>query len=430
MKYKNFYVVYTVDKEELRDVNISQKELKALISELFDDLITEGIPLDSIKFDSPGDVHEQVMVKTALEGEKLPQNIDKKFEECKQQKFSASIDIKNTDQNKVQESSSSQYQSDWVTSTTLTDNTTTSNCVQHPGMNVIRTVDVSNRSEHMDHNDNISLECTITTNTVPITTTTVTTNTSHIHTIPGNVFIPQNALLFQPDLLAVPVPGHPSCFQLAKIVQNDSEDIDNRTNDNCSTNNSDNPMLGANTSTNVDSDKEYYKVPFDNNYTYYYISVRRHMMKEYQQKFENLCQNEMRNSNSDTAMDTEQLADAYGFTTYQMQLLQQQMRIHVQMMMQTFLQTYSHPMHWRLAQKAKQMLNELVKKGEQNRNFHAWNLNKAINLMEQWENDLEADTPDNKEMMDFIHREIQLTYVKQIFLKICLVFLFLFFFIF
>lgn len=98
-----------------------------------------------------------------------------------------------------------------------------------------------------------------------------------------------------------------------------------------------------------------------------------------------------------------------GFTNYQRQILDQQMRIHVQFCVQNFIQTYSHPELWKLAQSQKDMLLKLneLSKNDIKSAFNAWNLKLGLELIKKWENELSIYSEENRSLMDFFYNEIE-----------------------
>lgn len=151
------------------------------------------------------------------------------------------------------------------------------------------------------------------------------------------------------------------------------------------------------------SNGDRYKKPFDTNFTWEYISVRKHIYSEYEEKFESLRNVEPVNLNH--------LARSRGFTQSQHDMLQQQLRIHTQLLSQSYLQTYSHPTLYPMAKKPREMLEELHKMATKDPSFNCWNLQEAVQLVRKWEHDLSSDEfkEENEKMMDFINKETDLT---------------------
>ncbi|XP_052863145.1 uncharacterized protein LOC128269782 [Anopheles cruzii] len=99
--------------------------------------------------------------------------------------------------------------------------------------------------------------------------------------------------------------------------------------------------------------------------------------------------------------------DQIGLTDFQLQLLHQQLRIHVQLTATHFLQTYGHPQMWKLANTFKGMLNELQDIGTQKPNMMPWNLPMAVECCQSWEDELTIDDSSNKELIEFWQTEIR-----------------------
>lgn len=228
---------------------------------------------------------------------------------------------------------------------------------------------------------------------------TASNNGTNFHN--DTVSIDVNNLNTQLELIAVPISGQPNCFKLAKIVKS-PEMLSSIVKEN---NNNGSSIDKENIPSSSNALAERYSVPYETNYTCKYVSVRRHIIKEYIDKFENL---KYAQDNQITSTTTEAVncGSQEGFTQYQYDLMQQQMRIHVQQLTQTFVQTYCHPEFWKLAPKVKDMLLELQEKSKKNNNFKIWNLDKAVELAENWQKELDQDTPENAELMKFLHHEI------------------------
>ncbi|XP_017125281.1 uncharacterized protein LOC108144702 [Drosophila elegans] len=334
--------------EELRDVNISKKELTDLVSELFAGLLQEGVSLESIELETPQKFMESANVSMAPI-DQVTRNID----------FEGQVMV-NDHQQELQ--------------------------VFQPSV-IPPPCDGNHMSMVMP---------------VPV----AVMQEGNLESGPGGspckvVNIPTDALSEPPELIAVPIPGQPNCFQLAKVVANDSSYI--------------NPPLTEETLHNysileavhppivTNSNEDRYKKPFDTNFTWEYISVKKHIYSEYEDQFENLRNVQPANINH--------LARSRGFTKSQHDMLQQQLRIHTQMLSQSYLQTYSHPTLYPMAQKPREMLEELHKKAIKDASFNCWNLNEAIQLVRKWEHDLCSDEfkEENEKMMEFINKETELT---------------------
>ncbi|XP_053692842.1 uncharacterized protein LOC128741221 [Sabethes cyaneus] len=97
--------------------------------------------------------------------------------------------------------------------------------------------------------------------------------------------------------------------------------------------------------------------------------------------------------------------DSIGYTDFQYQLFQQQLRMHIQLAAQNFLQSYAHPEFWNRAEQFKTMLLEFQKMFSNNPTAKPWNLDAAVECCVSWEADLEKQTEENKEMMKFLLEE-------------------------
>ncbi|SPP74818.1 uncharacterized protein LOC117578540 [Drosophila guanche] len=316
--------------EELRDVNISKKELTDLVSELFAGLLQEGVSFESVELETP-------------------------------QKFLES-----------------------------------SNISIDPIEQVSRHIDfdeqpVSHQSELNGFQDELLLP-------VPVAVTQEA-DAGRLNSPCKIVNVPADALSEPPELIAVPLAGQPNCFQLAKVIANGPLPLyvppeQDPFLDYAAAEPSEPP-----TSTKYSKDR--YLKPYDTNFTWEYISVRKHVYAEYDEQFENL-------RNIQPANPT---VRGMGFTRNQHDTLQQQLRIHTQMLAQSYLQTYSHPTLYAMAKKPKELLENLQQRAATDASFNCYNLKEAIELVRQWEHDLNSDVfqEENKKMMDFINKETDLT---------------------
>lgn len=105
--------------------------------------------------------------------------------------------------------------------------------------------------------------------------------------------------------------------------------------------------------------------------------------------------------------------DARGFVGDQFQILGQQMRQHVQLLAQNFIQTYGHPQFYTVADKFMTYLKELERHQDRsvtNRGWdtvwNIWNLKPAIELCKSWVIDLAADNKTNRRYLQFLNAEI------------------------
>ncbi|XP_017049833.1 uncharacterized protein LOC108093948 [Drosophila ficusphila] len=329
--------------EELRDVNISKKELTDLVSELFAGLLQEGVSLESIELETPQKFIESANVSMAPV-DQVTRNID----------FDGQTVL-----------NGHQPEPAYQPSTILPP-------CQENNLSMVIPVPVA-----VVQGENLgSSPCKV-------------------------VNIPSDALGAPPELIAVPIPGQPNCFQLAKVVANDSTFIspplaEESTQDYSNLEPIQPPILTKNL-------EDRYDKPYDTNFTSEYISVKRHVYSEYDDHFENLRNVQPPNINN--------LARSRGFTKSQHDMLQQQLRIHTQMLTQSFLQTYSHPTFYPMAKQPKEMLEELHTKANKNASFNCWNLKEAVQLVRKWEHDLCSDEfkEENEKMMEFINKETDLT---------------------
>lgn len=233
---------------------------------------------------------------------------------------------------------------------------------------------------------------------IPIAQTVNTSECSNNNTIT----IASSSLNTELELIAVPVQGQPNCFQLAKIVKN-PENVQNLV-----------PDLQAQATSSNSSRAQCNKSPeIDDSNNY--VSVKRNVIADYIKKFKSLQHAQDNKITSTTAdyMESTQQNRNTGFTQYQYDLMQQQLRIHIQLLTQTFVQTYCHPELWKLAPKPKSMLLELEEKAKENVNFQVWNLKPAVELIQNWQSELDQDTAENTELMDFLHYENFVTLVTR-----------------
>ncbi|EDV98476.1 GH23143 [Drosophila grimshawi] len=275
--------VVPVDAEELRDVNISKKELTDLVSELFAGLLQEGISLDSIELETP----QKFLSQVELETERA------QLLEVSAMRFNTNLDA-----------------------------------VQQPLL--------PNLSQEQQFFANIPTQA-------------ITAHPDYELTAPPTA----------------PTPAPPPPVPLPA------------------------PALE----------------PYDTNFSWKYLSISKHFFAEYEQQFEQL-----RHLKPPPAGPTPS-SPVKGFTLEQHDLLQQQLRIHTQMLTQSFLQTYSHPLLYSFAEQPKQMLLELQHRSTQDASFRCWNLSTAVELIQKWERDLNSDEfeEQNKTMMQFINKETDLT---------------------
>uniref|UniRef100_A0A1A9ZY38 Uncharacterized protein n=1 Tax=Glossina pallidipes TaxID=7398 RepID=A0A1A9ZY38_GLOPL len=363
-------ILKSIDAEELRDVNISKKELTDLFAELFQVLISEGISLESVESETPT---------------KQPLNQSDEREVLNTPHGTPETKIIETPTTcKFTENGlPKQPQSDVITSTDLPSSLRRE---RELAISSIETNQNDDQKEILNKNNICAL--------IPIAKPLSFSEGSSGKTIS----ISSNAINNQVDIIAVPLAGQPNRFQLAKVVNDSDLIIVEQSKEKTSS-----------VAFGVEASDERYTTPYDNNYTYEYISVRRHVMHEYMEKFEKLRHAQV-NQISSTTTETEPSRDGYGFTQQQYELMQQQMRIHVQMVTQSFLQTYSHPEYWKMAKMPQNLLKELKEKSIDNNNYKALNLDSALDLVEKWKEEVnDNNNEENREMMLFMHKEIEAT---------------------
>ncbi|KAH8354992.1 hypothetical protein KR093_003500 [Drosophila rubida] len=351
-----------VDAEELRDVNISKKELTDLVSELFAGLLQEGVSLDSIELETPQKfLTNQVDSMTA---NTLPTASDPVEQVSRLINFdspSTHVPVITTTPapaaNVAELSMTSHVGLDAFHPHVMSTPTTLSSLVSVP------IADTSMNSTHME-----------------------SAGTAKLLSIPTDAIGQQ-----PPELIAVPLPGQPNCFQLAKVL----------------------PTAPAQSEEHVGLASEIvledsrcatnYEDPYDLNFSCKYLSIRKHIHSEYEEQFESLRYLK--------PMPLTPVTNAMGFSQAQHDMLQQQLRLHTQLLTQTFVQTYSHPTLYPMAHKPKEMLHELKQRSTKDVSFNCWNLNGAIELITNWEQDLCSDEfeEQNKAMMRFINKETQST---------------------
>uniref|UniRef100_A0A034WK91 GON-4-like protein n=2 Tax=Bactrocera dorsalis TaxID=27457 RepID=A0A034WK91_BACDO len=371
------------DAEELRDVNIPRKELTDLVAELFEGLVNEGVSLESIELDTPQKFLLDNFGETTITEDKNMEPVSDKF---------ATPTIPDKDNSRIVR------ELNFDTPTTRPYNPPQ----QQPNYitDVPPLVPLSNRN-NMTINDYSFNPNVVSTPSTQLQAPVAYTNSpdqggSQIVTLPPSNFSSE------PEWIAVKIPGQNNSYQLARVVPNANaigppplvriqpQRMPARAPE---------PTTSPKT-----PEHPLYSVPYDTNFTWEYISIRKHVYTEYLNKFET-----NRNMSNNISQMEELSNQPIGFTKHQHDILQQQLRIHVQMLTQTFIQSYSHPMYWKLSFKAKDMLLEIENRAQDDASFRAWNLQLAVNLIRQWEEDLNKDTKENKELMKFIHSEINST---------------------
>ncbi|XP_065369524.1 uncharacterized protein mute [Calliphora vicina] len=375
----------TVDAEELRDVNISKKELSELVAELYDGLMTEGLSMESIDLETPRkfllSYQEDRLNTPSNSPERLEDNLDvsRQLEFENGQQATKHIQETQTVTNAINSTNNLDSQQDSERQTASNVITSTSSQQDYTFRpDIMSTPSTQNKQLNNEYNnlnsDNMAL--------IPIGQSDNN----------KNIIIASSNINTQLDLIAVPIPGQPNCFQLAKVVNGNAE----------------NNQSAIQTTENATSSKSLRdSKPYEINYSREYVSVRRHIIAEYIDKFKSL-QHAQDNKISSTTTDTTVAIPPNtntGFTQYQYDLMQQQLRIHIQQLTQNYVQTYCHPELWKLAPKPKELLLDLQEKAKTNVNLQVWNLEPAIELIQNWQKELDQDTPENTELMNFLHHE-------------------------
>ncbi|XP_055704869.1 uncharacterized protein LOC129802795 isoform X2 [Phlebotomus papatasi] len=104
-----------------------------------------------------------------------------------------------------------------------------------------------------------------------------------------------------------------------------------------------------------------------------------------------------------------------GFTDFQRQILAQQLRMHVQLNTQHFVQTYSHPHLWKSAEKPRKMLAELwdIAKSNRNSTFNAINLQGAVELCESWKREMDVINEENTEYVRELEDQLEIEEINR-----------------
>ncbi|XP_022226226.2 uncharacterized protein LOC111076659 [Drosophila obscura] len=334
--------------EELRDVNISKKELTDLVSELFAGLLQEGVSFESVELETP----QKFLDSANISVDPIDQ-------------VSRHI---NFDEQPAMTASHQPELDAFRPSVPCTDN----------NMAMLMPVPVAVPQDG-DPNQSVGA--------------------GSLNSPCKIVNVPADALNEPPELIAVPLAGQPNCFQLAKVIANGPLPLYNPSEQDPFLDYADTETSEPPTSSKCSKDR--YMKPYDTNFTWEYISVRKHVYAEYDEQFENLR----------SIQPAPPIARGMGFTQYQHDTLQQQLRIHTQLLTQSYLQTYSHPTLYSMAKKPKELLENLHQRAATDASFNCTNLKEAIELVRQWEHDLNSDDfqEENKKMMDFINKETDLT---------------------
>jgi hypothetical protein len=97
--------------------------------------------------------------------------------------------------------------------------------------------------------------------------------------------------------------------------------------------------------------------------------------------------------------------NAKGFTCEQRHVFEEQFRMHCQMSAQNFLQFYAHPKFYNLAESQKSHLLELERVCPKNNITHHSECTKLCN---RWERDLAENSEKNQKYIGFLHEEVEL----------------------
>lgn len=373
--------------------------------------MTGGLSMESIDLETPRKFLQNYQYNDRLDTPNTsPERLENNLDVSRQLDFENRKSA-NTDELQKSQSETNVNENSTITETepnTITSTDNQQNYAFQPGIMSTPTTTHNKDQEYNSNNTDKDTQMV----SIPIAQSNISCGENN----PNNtVVIDSSALNSKLDLIAVPIPGQPNCFQLARVV-NSGTATDSTIN---LQQNAENCDKTKETTNNKLSKRELrYSKSYDTNYTNNYISVQRHIIAEYKEKFKTL-QHAQDNKISSTTMDSAEKStpalppppatENTGFTQYQYDLMQQQLRIHIQQLTQTFVQTYCHPDLWKLAPKSKELLLELQDKAKTNVNFKVWNLDAAVELMQNWQKELDVDTPENTELMNFLYREINAT---------------------
>ncbi|XP_031624264.1 uncharacterized protein LOC116341381 isoform X2 [Contarinia nasturtii] len=100
--------------------------------------------------------------------------------------------------------------------------------------------------------------------------------------------------------------------------------------------------------------------------------------------------------------------DERGFTFQQRLTLEEQLRMHVQLATQSYIQTYGHPEFYPEAPKIKQYLDDLINivDKENAGTISIYNLKPAVELITKWETELSQNTKENTELVTYLQNEM------------------------
>ncbi|XP_023301038.2 uncharacterized protein LOC111683217 [Lucilia cuprina] len=376
-----------VDAEELRDVNISKKELSELVAELYDGLMTEGLSMESIDLETPRKFLLSYQEDKLNTPHTTPERLESNLEVSRQLNFENEQECQNQMLTETPTQTNTLNNTQDLNSQTET-NVITSTNNQHD-YSFQPDVMSTPSSTHNKQTDNRNIDYTnLNTDSMALIPIAQTHDNNMENNHNKTIIIASSTLNTQLELIAVPVPGQPNCYQLAKVVEN-PENIET--------------VTAPIQTTQQNNEKNNKTTRCDR-----FLQLKRNIINEYIDKFKNL-QHAQDNKISSTTTDSSLAETAEntntGFTRYQYDLMQQQLRIHIQQLTQNFVQTYCHPQLWKLAPKIKELLLDLQEKSKENINFQVWNLEPAIELIQNWQKELDVDTPENTELMNFLHHE-------------------------
>uniref|UniRef100_A0A182FQW3 Uncharacterized protein n=1 Tax=Anopheles albimanus TaxID=7167 RepID=A0A182FQW3_ANOAL len=208
-----------------------------------------------------------------------------------------------------------------------------------------------------------------------------------------------NCTVFLPEVVSTPhVPRPPFVPESNTILQSESRNSEQMT---TQLNGSESNCLvepSACSSSVVETKTESrfslkYVVPIESNFTYDPVTSRLipNIKEEKRYTFYKSVQPLMLN------ITEEQV----GFTDFQYQLLQQQLRMHVQLTTQHFLQTYGHPTMWKMAKTFKDMLKELDDISRNKPCVRPCNLQTALDCCQSWEDELSVQSDLNDQLREY-----------------------------
>lgn len=117
---------------------------------------------------------------------------------------------------------------------------------------------------------------------------------------------------------------------------------------------------------------------------------------------------EFKDLESQTPVECVFPANSIGFTQQQFQLYEQQMRIHAQLLTQNYVQVYSRPNLWTKAEGIKQQLYELKEVVKPDKSpLNSEHIKNCIETCETWEAELEENNERNKKYAEFLYEELE-----------------------